>query len=130
MCRLARFLVLCIVCLSLPLQAVAAVAMPFCDGAGQAPAEASGHVGHAMAMEHDDHGDMHVPSDVAFDGHDGASCNQCGLCHLACCPAVAGTAAPLTMSDVLHSVYQATPQHGVTFFQPDLFLRPPRRDRA
>jgi hypothetical protein len=104
--------------------------MPFCEAGGEPGVDAAAHAGHAMATDHEGHGEMHHAVDPAEDGHDGVACNQCGLCHLACCPAVSGAATALTVSDVLHAVYQATPQHSVTSFQPDPFLRPPRRARA
>lgn len=65
---IAIFLMLC-----LPLQAVAAIAMPFCQ-----PAAAAAMAEHEM---HCDHSAAQAEGQQAPQGH--AACDNCGFCHLA-----------------------------------------------
>jgi hypothetical protein len=84
----------------LPLQGVAAIAMPFCR-----QADAPLAVGDASGGDHDHHG-HHGDHHSQHDGDDHTApapsddgipltCNDCGPCHLACAPAAvsAGTGA-------------------------------------
>jgi hypothetical protein len=85
-----RRLVISVLLLWLPLQAVAAVTMPFCRHtfdsgmtASQEPALAAQHAHH----QHEPGAPSGSPSSAA-DQHGGLTCNDCGSCHLACAPAV------------------------------------------
>ena len=81
----------------LPLQAIAAVSMPFCAhgmGGGAALAPSAVHHHHeqsAPASSHPaGHGDQHSAA-----GHL-QPCNNCGACNLACAPAVPVSAVSIT----------------------------------
>ena len=90
--RLFRLTVAWFLLLWLPLQAVAAITMPFCAHA--APGHASGHA--MAAQSHREHHavDRPISSRSGESGHHhgkgGGSfpmnCNDCGACHLACSP--------------------------------------------
>jgi hypothetical protein len=90
--RRLRSLVILLMALWLPLQAVVAVAMPFCQDV-PAPAHS--------APSHDHHGGHHGEGGDAADGNDvfPLKCNDCGPCHLACAPMV-GVAASIAVLSV------------------------------
>ena len=101
--RRLRLFVALGVLLWLPLQGIAAVAMPFCRHALNGPqshavASAIEHAAHRDHAAHDGHDghDTHGPSDT------GSSLrgNDCGACHLACAPAVAPAAAGTLLAPV------------------------------
>lgn len=75
--RWLRMLPLLITALWLPLQAVAAIAMPFCRHAAEqaVPLDAAGAEAHC----HGHGGDDNPPPDIAAD----QDCDGCELCHLA-----------------------------------------------
>jgi ABC-type nickel/cobalt efflux system permease component RcnA len=83
-----RRLVILLLALWLPFQAVVAVAMPFCQDT-PSPADS--------APSHQHHGEHHGDS-----GHDDRGfpldCNGCGPCHLACAPMVAMAANVVVLS--------------------------------
>ena len=74
-------LLLILTALWLPLQTVAAVAMPLCmHGAPQQTQQ------HDEAMMHCEHGEVHEQTDSAVhdgDANGGHVCNACSFCHLA-----------------------------------------------
>ena len=78
-------LIILLMALWLPFQAVVAVAMPFCQDHPDRSDSAPSHQNHAE--HHDDAGA------AGSSGHDGhgfpLDCNGCGPCHLACAPMVA-----------------------------------------
>ena len=82
---LARRVILFLAILWLPLQGVVAVAMPFCPHSLGRPAISS-------EPEHSD-----------------LSCNGCGVCHLACAPAVAAaTSLAFAPADSIYSQLYST----------------------
>ncbi len=104
-----RFLVVLMLSLWLPVQAVAGVTMPFCKHGGSGGSrtatagEAQSHHRHADAPA--DHHGAAVPDGTTAKhssehqhGHGDASgtsaagCNDCGACHLACAAVIAPTA--------------------------------------
>lgn len=72
-----RLVILLVLCLLLPLQALAAAGHPGCT---HGDADASGH-----AHQHMLDTDGHRHGDTGSDPADGNACEQCGVCHLACC---------------------------------------------
>lgn len=76
-----RFPIVILVTLWLPLQGLAAAAMPFC---------AHALTGHGKASHHHHEGDSGAGA-AAHAGHsdEGLQCNDCGPCHLACAPMMA-----------------------------------------
>jgi len=86
-----RAIVLSFVLLWLPVQGLAAVAMPFCQHAlgHSAAVQTSGadndHQHHGQHHHHDKHSSN---ADHSRDLPTGLSCNDCGSCHLACSPVV------------------------------------------
>lgn len=88
--RQVRLFIIAFQMLWLPLQAVAAVSMPFCAHAG--PADAA----HTAVPEQRHHAGSIPGSDGHGHQHDGQApaagplqqCNDCGACNLACAPAV------------------------------------------
>jgi len=119
--RWLRLLPLLITALWLPLQAVAAVAMPFCRHAAEQAAAAD-------AMTHEEHCPGHamesaaVPAAIDCD----QDCDGCELCHLASAgymPAAAATAVqPLVGRD-----FQLRPVLASRSFVPEPPQHPPRR---
>jgi hypothetical protein len=101
--RRIRIFVIGVLMLWLPLQAVAAVSMPFCAHTGSAAAAQSAapeqHHHSDSIPASDSHGHQHG------DPHPAAGalqCNDCGACNLACAPAVPASpmlllAAPVTV---------------------------------
>ena len=86
---LVRRVALVVLILWLPLQGIAAVAMPFCAhgvGAQDAFTEQVGHSHHAHA--HHPGAEAHPGQQPASTKHSDLGCNGCGPCHLACAPAV------------------------------------------
>ncbi|MCW5620750.1 MAG: hypothetical protein KIS79_06575 [Burkholderiales bacterium] len=83
--RIVAILILVLLSAWLPLQPVAALAMPFCDHGQQNEQVHSGaaHAGaHHASHDHDyDHGDEQTRGAKVLPG-----CNDCGPCHLACAP--------------------------------------------
>jgi hypothetical protein len=98
-----RPLIALLIMLWLPLQAVAAVAMPFCRHAMADPGATANlsadvnalHAAHS-AGQHPQHGGAHAPAD----GDHGLSCNDCGACHLACAPMLAPTPVALPPDEI------------------------------
>jgi hypothetical protein len=96
--------VILLMALWLPFQAVVAVAMPFCqDMADSAPS-------------HQHHGEHHGDAGASGDPDDGnhafpLQCNDCGPCHLACAPMVgmAASIVVLPVSQHLCALPQAVP---------------------
>jgi hypothetical protein len=91
--RRIRIFVVGVLMLWLPLQAVAAVSMPFCahGTAGSttlAPSEEHHHHAESgpASGPHAGHGDQHTAA------ADLQPCNNCGVCNLACAPAVPAAA--------------------------------------
>ena len=87
--RRIRPVVVGLLMLWLPLQAIAAVSMPFCThsiAAGASVAPSAEHHHHAQSGPasgaHAGHGDHQTPA------ADLQPCNNCGACNLACAPAV------------------------------------------
>jgi hypothetical protein len=100
--RRVRIFVIGLLMLWLPLQAVAAVSMPFCTHAGSADA--------AYAAVQEQHHHSHSMPDSDSHGHQAdqhpaagsLQCNDCGVCNLACAPGVPASAmlplaAPVTV---------------------------------
>ena len=119
--RVAVFLLV----LWLPLQGIAAVAMPFC-------AHATGHESASSDLQFDQnhHAHAHSPAADSHPGHDPAptkhsdfSCNGCGVCHLACAPAVPTTTI-LTFASV-DSIYSHLYSTLVRLFIPEQPQPPP-----
>lgn len=124
----------------LPLQGVAAIAMPYCAGmagADGATAAATGgdprsHAGHDAAAGRADH-EGHAGHDAQAAGDPppakaGTSCDRCGLCLMACAyplPAPAGLST-FEMATVL--VASVEPHAAVN--HPELFQIPPLALRA
>lgn len=121
--RWLRLLPLLITALWLPLQAVAAVAMPFCRHASEQAAAAD-------AMTHEEHCPGHAMESVAVAVSAAIDCDQdcdgCALCHLAGAgymPAAATTTAHLPLArDFVASPVLASPS-----FVPEPPQHPPRR---
>jgi ferredoxin len=123
-----------LISLWLPLQGYGAVAMPFCQqhgmaAAGAAHAEPSQehHGGHSGHMAHAD-----SPRDaagVSLAGHgssdaaSGLACNNCGVCHLACSPAISAISSIAVV--IGHSVLEPSPADSPHFFYPEQLQRPP-----
>jgi hypothetical protein len=87
--RRVRIFVVGLLMLWLPLQAVAAVSMPFCAHA--LPADAA----YAAVQQHRHSGSMPDSHGHQADQHPAAGslqCNDCGACNLACAPAVPASA--------------------------------------
>ena len=104
-----RRLVLILVMLWLPLQGMAAVVMPFCK---QAHPAAAGHADHHAHQAQDQH---RLPASHA--------CDDCGVCHLACAPAVPSEAAlSLAPPATEHATFEP---RGQPRFIPDQPQRPP-----
>lgn len=115
-----RLLPMLFAALWLPLQAVAAVTMPFCTHGHQAPVAAQSADGGAHAEHcHDTLPETPLPL------HDGSACDQCGFCHLACAamaPGIVAVTGPLLAADRY--------QRLGTLFPPDhvpALLQPPPR---
>jgi len=99
--RVARALVSLLMMLWLPVQGVAAFAMPFCEHGFQ-PLASTGVTAQPSvhgSAQHAHHGEQssssshqHHAADVGTHDRDGSpnglACNDCGACHLACSPAV------------------------------------------
>lgn len=91
--RRVRIFVVGLLMLWLPLQAVAAVSMPFCahagpvDAARTAAPEQHHHAG--SVPDSDGHGHQHGDQHPAAGS---LQCNDCGTCNLACAPAVPASA--------------------------------------
>jgi hypothetical protein len=119
------------VMLWLPLQGIAAVAMPFCRHAlpdtSMEPAmhgerQQGSHAQHEHAADHDGH-------DAGADAPDPGSslaCNDCGVCHLACAPAVA-PASSFSASNIMSGQQIAGNPSEPRAFVPEQPKRPPLR---
>lgn len=78
--RIVAILILALLSAWLPLQPVAALAMPFCDhDQGEQAHSSAAHVGSHHAGH--GHGDEQASGAGVLPG-----CNDCGPCHLACAP--------------------------------------------
>jgi hypothetical protein len=109
--RRIRGFVIGLLTLWLPLQAIAAVSMPFCPHGGMAAAQASMHAHHQHEHSTPDSGQQGAHGG---DQHPAAGalqqCNNCGACNLACAPAVpvstmllSGTTVPVQLHFSAHS---------------------------
>jgi hypothetical protein len=106
-----RSLALLLLLVWLPLQGVAAAAMPFCEHQ-QAPAGAADrHDGHPQDHRSADHG---VPA---------GNCDDCGVCQLACAPAMPSqSTVPAMSAATQRAAFECgTPPP----FVPDRLHRPP-----
>ena len=123
---LVRRVTLVLLMLWLPLQGVVAVAMPFCPQSLGLPGIASqpqaGHEHHAHATR-SSAADSHSDHDPAPTKHSNFSCNGCGVCHLACAPAVPTTIA-LALASV-DSIYSPLYSTFVRLFIPEQPQPPP-----
>lgn len=130
MLSVVRSLVVLVICVLLPLQAVAGLVMPFCSS-GAATAQAthcdSGGPAHDAHLQGSDASSHHA-SGAEDPGSVPSSCDQCSLCHLACTGALPVSVPEVTA--ILRSVLRAAPQVNVSQFLPDPFLRPPRSGLA
>jgi ferredoxin len=123
--RRVRIFVIGLLMLWLPLQAVAAVSMPFCPHSGTAGvAQTSVHAHH----QHEDstpvsghhgsqRGDQHPPAGAL------EQCNNCGACNLACAPAVPVSA--VLLSGTAITVQPDFSAHSPALFIPDQPQPPP-----
>lgn len=115
----------CCLALLLSLQAVAAVAMPSCARGGDL-SQAGAHAALATDADHAHHASP-PPSDLSGNapGHasHGPACDQCGLCNLACAPALPARVQALPAIDVAPGA--GTPPHGHLAHVPAILLRPP-----
>jgi hypothetical protein len=131
--RVSRPIVALLMILWLPLQGVAAVAMPFCKHAFAPPASAGAtaqtnlhdgtqhaHHGHSGSSSH-----QHDAADTgAQDREDsGLACNDCGACHLACSPAAPASSAIVGAIDA-EGFVQSSPTLPKLFI-PEQRNRPP-----
>jgi hypothetical protein len=116
--RWLRLLPLLITALWLPLQAVAAIAMPFCR-------HAADHAAMAEAVLAESHCSGHAASDAAAAAGD-QDCDGCELCHLASAgymlPAAAAAAHVVPARDFTARPVLASPS-----FIPEPPQHPPRR---
>ena len=119
--RLVRIFVAGLLMLWLPLQAIAAVAMPFCPHghmAGLAEAGHHAHHQHGPAAPLSGHHDDHHPVKGTLQ-----HCNNCGPCNLACAPAAPASAVLLFASTrTVHPDFSA---HSNGLFIPDQPQPPP-----
>lgn len=116
--RWPRLLPILFTALWLPLQAVAALTMPFCTH-GPVSGEASA----LASLEHPCHEQGQAEGGAAQ--QDGFACDQCGFCHLACAgmaPAPLVAAVPLPVGDRYARVAAAFPPDHI----PELLQPPPR----
>jgi len=123
---LVRRVTLVLLMLWLPLQGVVAVAMPFCPHSLGLPGIASqpqaGHEHHAHGTR-SSAADSHSDHDPAPPEHSNSSCNGCGVCHLACAPAVP-VATSLAFASV-DSIYSPLYSTLVRLFIPEQPQPPP-----
>ena len=117
MSRFARFLLVAVLALALPLQTLGAATMTLC-ARDHAPLAAA----HVVATDVD--GSAHEACHAK--PAQNTDCNQCSLCHLACASALPSDA-PL-LSAVLQDVHVAALTIGTASHLPDLVLKPPRGD--
>jgi len=124
-----RSLVAFFLLLWLPLQAVAAVTMPFCAHAGHSHESAAAAMSdveeHDIAFHRDRQGPLdshhqHEPDS----GSQVMNCNECGACHLACSPAAPATAVILAHTSLRQSYFLHTPARPALFV-PEQRKRPP-----
>ena len=122
-----RRLVIALLLAWLPVQGIAAVAMPFCRHAmHQAPVDV--HAGHHHGGSgngvghHADHGSStldEVPSTASV-----LNCNDCGACQLACAPAAPPAALAFALPPALAGVFALDPPEPRAFV-PEQPQRPP-----
>lgn len=122
--RRGRKFVIIVLMLWLPLQALAAVSMPFCAGmAGSAPTSAHAHhqhegstpAGNSYGSAHSDH--RHAAAGTL------QQCNNCGACNLACALGVPVSTQLLTQ--VAPTVQLHFSAHSPGLFIPDQPQPPP-----
>ena len=128
--RVLRLTVASFLLLWLPLQAIAAIAMPFC--AHPAHAHPSGHAlvatsegeGHAVDRSgspwSNDSGHHHEEGGGSFP----MNCNECGACHLACSPTAPGGAV-VVADQAPGAVYAEFSPTLPPLFVPEQRKRPP-----
>jgi hypothetical protein len=124
--RRFRTLVIGLLILWLPLQAIAAVSMPFCPHGGLAQTSVRAHRHHADSTPGSGHhGVLHGDHQHPTGGLQ--QCNNCGACNLACAPAV-------PVSVVLLCVPATTVQPHFTADSSGLFIpdqpQPPPNSRS
>lgn len=121
----------------LPLQGLAAVAMPFCAGieapaaADQAPGHGPQHDRHDVRHDGHDHGHDHggrAGDDAGHAGLDFSGCDRCGLCHMACAYPVPAVAAALSFD--LQAVLVAAREPHIADNPLEPFQIPPLARRA
>ncbi len=96
--RRLRPVVILLMALWLPFQAVVAVAMPFCQGL---PSPTDGRSDTGPLHQHP--GEHHGDAGAAGSGQNfPLECNDCGSCHLACAPMVGVTASIILLSVSQH----------------------------
>jgi hypothetical protein len=126
-----------LIALWLPLQGYGAVAMPFCQHsmaaapthAGKADYSQHHHDGHSHKTLGDDRGSIALPAAAdspqthVVGEASRLACNDCGVCHLACAPAIVAVASvPLLIAgSVLESALADSPK----FFYPEQPQHPP-----
>ena len=122
---LARRVILFLAILWLPLQGVVAVAMPFCahaTGHESAPSGLQADQNHHVHV-HSPATDLHPGDDPGPTKHSDFGCNGCGVCHLACAPAVP-TTTTLAFASV-DSIYSHLYSTLVRLFIPEQPQPPP-----
>ena len=133
--RLVRTFIVGFLMLWLPLQAIAAVSMPFCAHAGMEGGRHAGMTEAARTDAHAHHQHEHSPAPSQHDHRDTGphaaagtleQCNNCGACNLACAPAV-------PMSPLLLARLDVTVQPDFSARSPGLFIpdrpQPPPNSR-
>lgn len=119
-----RRLILVFLIAWLPLQAWAAVAMPFCKHAlghsSGAPTAVDHHAHHMQmaAVQHHQHEDG-----TQAKGY-GLLCNDCGACHLACSSSLVPAAIVIAVPAVPRE-YHLSPPTSLYLFYPEQLSRPP-----
>jgi ferredoxin len=123
--RRVRTCVVGLLMLWLPLQAIAAVSMPFCAHSGMAGlAQTSAHAHHHHEGSGPDpghHGSQHGDQHPA--AGDLQQCNNCGACNLACAAAV--PVSPLVLAAMAITVQPYFSADSVGLFIPDQPQPPP-----
>lgn len=122
--RRFRFCVIGLLMAWLPLQAIAAVAMPFCPharAAGQAQVLGAAHQRHENHSAPGQHHHQHEAHHHAQGSLQ--HCNNCGACNLACAPAV--PASPLLLAGPILTVPPQFSAQSAGLFIPDQPQPPP-----
>ena len=122
-----RNLFLLLIALWLPIQSVAAYAMPFCSH-GDTGHAAIAHEVRQVATGHDetqhDHAGHAAQQDEQGSAGAWANCDQCGVCQLACASFLGSAAMSIAEPYDAHIQHARSP-HAVTFPYLARFDRPP-----